>query len=112
MGFAAEHVVPHPPWDSNTDEVVVVVAASGKGTTTIPAYCTHVIISTNGDHAEAVFISPDNTDIDSGLLFNEDAGDVRVGFPVTAGVVISFHNSSGTTEITVNVVRFYNQPSN
>lgn len=112
MGFAAEQVVPQPPWDSNTDEVTVALASSATGTTTIPAYCTHVIISTNGDHAAAIFISPDNTDVDSGLLFNEDTGDVRVGFPVTAGAVISFHNSDGANSIVINVVRFYNQPSN
>lgn len=108
MGFAAQHVVQHPPWNSSTDEVTVSLIANATGTTTIPAQCEYVIISTNAAHTAAVFISPDNSDIDSGLLFNDTGGDVRIGFFVKAGVVISFHNSSGATTIVVNVVRFYN----
>lgn len=111
MGFAAQHVVQHPPWDSKTDEVVVALAADATGTTVIPAQCEYIIISTDNGHTSGVFISPDNTDIDSGIQFFNDAADSWVGLHVRSGVTISFHNPDGSNAIGINIVRFYNTPT-
>ena len=112
MGFAAENIIEHPPWDSNTDEVVVALLGGASGLTTIPDYCYFVIVSSDANHLDGIFISPDAVDVDSGLQFMNGAGDTRVPLHVTPGVVLNFHNADAVNAINVNVVRFYNQPSN
>jgi len=109
MGFAAQHIIEHPPWDANTDEVAVVVAGAATGTHTIPVQCYYVIISHNGAHTTGIRVSPD-VDTTTGILFGDAPADTRIGLHVVPGTVLQLHNVDGITGINVNIVRFYNTP--
>lgn len=103
MGFVTTQTIEQPPWDANTDEFVVSHVGAGNVSYTVPAQCEFIIVSV--DAIVDVFMSPDDTDLDSGLLFGSNAGDPRISMPVKPGTVIEFN---ATAAVNVNVVQFYN----
>jgi plastocyanin len=98
-------------WSADTDQDIVDLLANDAGgyaakSTTIPANCYAVIISTNGT-ATGVFASPNSTDIDSGILIGKTTYEPLL-INVEVGTQIWFHNPAASA-INVNVVRFYNK---
>lgn len=100
---------PEPLWDSNTDEIAQSISASSVYAYTVPQNCYAIICSHNAGHNDGLYVSPNASDVDSGLKWGSTA-DQRLTLYVRPGAVLQFHNPSGSTAIILNVVQFYNQP--
>ena len=101
-----------PIWNSDTDEEVHVVngvAAAGAGIVLVPPQCTYMIVSMSdvSSGTQEVFISPDATDVNSGIVLENGAGGSRwTGFAVVPGSTFYIHSGAGDSAV-MNVVRFY-----
>lgn len=104
MGFVPLQIISQPPWDAQTDETVLTFGIGGNQSYTVPYQCEHIIVSV--DAIVDVFMSSDDTDLDSGLLFGANASDPRISMPVVPGTVIEFN---ATAAVLVNIVQFYNR---
>ena len=103
MGFTPLAVVQHPPWDANTDEAIEVFSGADVFAYVVPHQCYYVIFSQNA--SVACFLSPDATDVDSGLRWGTNVGDLRVRMPVVPGTTIQVHTAGA---VTINFLQFYN----
>lgn len=108
--FTPQHVEPGPIWDSDTIEAQVALAASGSGSYVIPDYAYAVWISTDGSHADEVFVSPDAEDA-TGISFNSSIKRDLDPFGVEPGTTLHFYNQDSGNAINVNIVVFRNVPS-
>ena len=107
MVFMPPIVGAEPVWNSDTDEVVV-LAEAATGSTTVPPQCTYIVLALAEEESGSVevYVSPDPTDQDSGIVMEADLNRV-LGFAVAPGTVINFHTLSSVLTINVNVTRFY-----
>lgn len=114
IGF--QPVMDAPVWNSSTVEFVSSIAGGDKitiggasDTITIPSGAYFVIFSTDQNHPTGIYLSPDNTDVDSGIRFADSGADVSVPMAIKDDMVMTAHNASGGTAIQLNAVFFVNE---
>jgi len=107
MGFVPIVTVGHAPWDANTTEQQNVFALAGTWSYVAPAGCTYVVFSRGSTGAVACWITSDAVDVDSGIRWNNNVGNPRIGLHVLPGSTIIVRADAATT---VNATEFYNTP--
>lgn len=96
-----------PIWTDSTTEEAFTIGTADTQNVSIPSGCVAVIISLT-DITDEVYISPDSSDLDSGILLGGNSGVFWIYLMVSGHPTnLNINNISGSATPLVNVVRFF-----